>query len=290
MAFRTVVIDTHSKLEYSLNYLVFRTPLETKRILLDEIQTIIIQSTEVAVTTALLSELCKRKIKVVFCDAKRNPESELVPYYGAHNVYKRLMDQLSWTAESKAIVWRAIVREKILNQSSLLTERRMLERSGQLRAFADQVEPGDTTNREGHAAKVYFNSVFFDGFSRVLEHPINTYLNYGYTILLSQFSRCITAAGYLTTLGIHHIGETNPFNFASDLMEPFRPYIDRLAASIKDGEDYKNMMISILAEEVVIDSKRQTLANAISIYAQSVFNALSKADPSLIKFPIYARP
>lgn len=285
MAFRTVIVDTHSKLEYSLNYLVFRTPNETKRVLLDEIQTVIIQSTEVAVTSALLSELSKRKIKVIFCDEKRNPESELVPYYGAHNVSKRLTEQLSWSYDSKLRIWQRIVQEKILNQGRLLLEIGLLDKGKQIIEFAKQVEPGDESNREGHAAKVYFNVVFGEGFSRDSDHPINAYLNYGYTILLSQFSRSITAAGYLTQLGIHHKGDTNPFNFSCDLMEPFRPFVDRVAKRLTPEDDFKSLMVQLLADDVIIDGKKQTMANAISIYSQSVFSALTASDPSIIKFP-----
>ncbi len=287
MAFRTVVIDTHSKLEYSLNYLVFRTPEVTKRILLDEIHTLIIQSTEVAITSSLLSELVKRKIKVLFCDAKKNPESELTPLYGSHNSYARLKQQLGWDANFMATVWRSIVVMKITNQAMRLKRLGALDRFEMLMGFASETSDGDTTNREGHAAKVYFNSAFFPGFNRDLECPMNAALNYGYTVLLSQFNRSIVAAGYLTQLGIHHIGEVNPFNLSCDLMEPFRVFVDDAAASIEDGGDFKKPMIDLLAKEVRIDGKVQTMSNAITIYCQSVFSALNQKDISIIKFPEY---
>ena len=113
MGFRTVVVSTHSKLELSLNYLVFKTPDEVKRINIDEIQTLIIESTAVAITTSLLSELVRKKIKVIFCNEKRAPVSELVPYYGDSISFKRIKQQMSWTDEIKDLVWKEIIIEKI---------------------------------------------------------------------------------------------------------------------------------------------------------------------------------
>ena len=288
MAFRVVVIDSHAKLEYSLNYLIYRTADTVKRILMDEIQTLVIQSTQVAITTSLLSELSKRKIKTIFCDEKRNPQSELVSYYGAHNPFRRISIQIAWSMEIKNLVWQAIVREKITQQAAFLHEQGKDDKAMQLIDFSKDVQPGDPTNREGHAAKVYFNSVFFDGFSRDMEHPVNAALNYGYTIFLSQFNRAIVSAGYLTAIGLHHIGETNPFNFSCDLIEPFRPFVDRVAKTLGPEDDFKSKMIALLAQECIIDEKRQTIANAINIYCLSVFSALSEEKVGLIKFPRYA--
>ena len=119
-----------------------------------------------------------------------------------------------------------------------------------LEGFADEVNPGDTSNREGHAAKVYFNHAFFDGFTRDQSCFINACLDYGYTILLSNFNRDVVAAGYLTQLGIHHKNDFNDFNFSSDLIEPFRFLVDEKAKSLKETGDFKSEMIKILGEEV----------------------------------------
>lgn len=178
MAFRTVIIDTHSKLEYSLNYLVFRTVESVKRVLLDEIQTLIIQSTAVSLTTSLLCELTKRKIKVVFCDEKSNPSSELIPIFGSHNSSGRLFEQLSWQQENKDLIWKRIVEEKIKNQAASLKRKGKFSEAKLLKEYQSNVEIGDATNREGHAAKVYFNNRFFPGFTRDLDCEINKYLNY----------------------------------------------------------------------------------------------------------------
>lgn len=103
MSFRTITVKNRCKLEYSLNYLVCRGD-EEKRILIDEISTLIIQNTGVSLTAALLSELVAKKVKVIFCDAKSNPQSELVPYYGTYDSYAKITMQTSRSEEIKAKV------------------------------------------------------------------------------------------------------------------------------------------------------------------------------------------
>ncbi len=287
MAFRTVVIDTHSKLEYSLNYLVFRTPDITKKLLLDEIHTLIISSTAVSLTTSLINELSKRKIKLIFCDEKHNPSCELMSIYGNSNSSRRIKEQLNWTPETSNVVWQLIIKRKIKNQALFLKVQGENEFSDLLIDFANNVEPGDPTNREGHAAKVYFNHAFFDGFTRDKTCFLNACLDYGYTILLSEFNRAVVAAGYLTQLGIHHKNDFNDFNLSSDFIEPFRFVVDKKAKSLNENDDFKGEMIKLLASEVKQLGKVQTLANAIGIYCNSLFNALNTGELSKIAFIDY---
>ncbi len=283
MGFRTVVIKSRVKLELRLNMMVIRGDVE-KKIFINEINTLIIQSTAVAVTAALLNELVKNNIKVVFCDEKFNPSSELLPYYGAHNTSKRYKQQIKWYAPIKNSVWRIIVRQKILGQADVLSMLHCDVQAEMLRNYADEIEDGDVTNREGHAAKVYFNTFLEEG--RRSESFINGCLNYGYAVLLSAFNREIVAAGYFTQLGIWHDNEFNNFNLASDLMEPFRPYVDRVALGIEDGDrEFKTKLTDILNYNVKIDGKNTTFDLAIRQYASSVFDALNSGETDIIVFP-----
>ena len=282
MAFRTVVITSHSKLEYSLNYLVFKTLEEVKRINISEIQTVIIESTAVSITSALLIELSKRKIKVIFCDEKKNPNCELVPYYGDSISSKRINEQINWNTEIKNLVWQKIIKQKIINQAIVLNEVSS-DDAQELIKFAEDVLPGDITNREGHAAKYYFNRVYGKDFTRGTNDKRNTYLNYGYSLILSQFNKVITSKGYLTQLGIHHKNEFNQFNLSCDLMEPFRPLIDKKVFELND-DNFKDELIGYLSTNIEIANQKQTLVNAIQIYASSVFKALNSNDVSQIKF------
>ncbi len=286
MGFRTIVISSHAKLEYSLNYLVFKTPENIKKILLDEIDTLIVESTTVALTTSLISELVKHKINVIFCDEKHNPSSQLMPLNASYNPFKKIVDQVAWPKQNCNLVWQAIIKRKIENQANTLNLIKLNDISSQLLEFASQVEPGDITNREGHAAKVYFNNVFGKNFTRGEDSEINAYLNYGYTVLLSLINRTIVSFGYLTQIGIHHIGETNPYNFSCDILESFRFLTDEEAINLLSAENlnFKDSMSRLGTKEVLIDNKTQSVSNAISIHLLSVFNALKNGEIDKIKF------
>jgi len=285
MSWRIVVITKRAKLDLKLNYLVIRSD-ETTKIFLGEISTLIIESTAVSLTAALLSELISRKIKVIFCDFARNPQAEMIPYYGSHDTSNKVRKQLNWKAVTKELTWTEIVTEKIRKQKELLQlydhpESKLLD------DYLLQLEPRDLSNREGHAAKVYFNALFGSGFTRTSDTPTNAALNYGYTIMLSAFSREIVASGYITQIGLFHDNMFNQFNYASDLMEPFRPLVDKKVLLInpeKFERDEKLQLIDLLNEEVIIEDKHQYINNAIKLYCKSVFEALNEDDISRIRF------
>lgn len=119
MSWRTVVIASSAKLDYQMGYLVVRKDTVTK-IHLSEIRLLLIESTAVSLTAALLAELTDKKIKVIFCDAKRNPSSELLPYYGAHDTSLKIRNQIAWSDKIKVQMWTEIVSEKIRKQREVL--------------------------------------------------------------------------------------------------------------------------------------------------------------------------
>ena len=301
MSWRIVVISNNAKLEYKMEYMIVRQS-EITKIHLSEISMLIVESTAVSLTAGLLSELTKRKIKVIFCDEKRNPSSELVSYYGSHDTSAKVRQQVGWTAEIKKMMWTEIVSEKIRNQQRFL-ENLGKKENVMLTEYLKEIQPGDITNREGHAAKVYFNAVFGKNFtrtaevyfnavfgmdfSRSLDIPINAALNYGYGIILSTFNREIVANGYITQLGLFHDNMFNQFNLGSDLMEPFRILVDRKVYEMKPEKfekEEKLRLVNILNHEVTIDGKRNYVVNAIKIYCKSVFDAINDNDVSLIRF------
>lgn len=285
MSWRTIIITKRSKLDLSLGYMVVRSD-ETVKIVLSEIDILIIESTAVSITTSLLCELTKRKVKIIFCDEKRNPCSEIIGYYGSHDTSNKIKKQISWKLKIKEEVWTNIVIEKIRKQKELL-ELHGKEEAKLLASYIENVEWNDSSNREGHAAKVYFNSLFGRNFTRTEDSPINAALNYGYSIILSIFNREVVVNGYITQLGLFHDNMFNQFNLASDLMEPFRILVDKKVVQMNINEfsaDEKKELIDIINDEVVIDNKSQRVANAIKIYCKSIFDSLNEEDSSLIKF------
>lgn len=186
----------------------------------------------------------------------------------------------------KKLVWSEIVSEKIRKQSEFLTEMNRQE-STLLNQYISEILPGDESNREGHAAKVYFNALFGMDFSRTLDCNINAALNYGYSIILSAFAREVVSQGYFTQLGIFHDNMFNQFNLACDLMEPFRVLVDRKVVHMKLAEfssKEKMELVDILNQNIYIDGNREYVSKAMRIYSKSVFDALNESDLSIIKF------
>ena len=288
MSWRTVVISNSAKLDYQLGFLLVRQG-DTVKVHIDEIEMLIIESTAVSLTAALLSELVKKKVKVIFCDEKRNPSSELLPYYGAHDTSAKIRKQILWTEDVKKAVWTEIVHEKIRKQAEHLSNQGKPE-AEMLMQYAMELEFGDVTNREGHAAKVYFNALFGKSFTRTEDNSINAALNYGYALVLSCFTRAVVANGYITQLGLFHDNMFNQFNLASDLMEPFRVLVDRMVCEMKPEKfehEEKLNVLQLLQSEIQIGGRNEYLGNAIKIYTRSVFDALNDNDMSLIKFYNY---
>lgn len=289
MSWRIVSISSVSKLDYKMDYLVVRNQEGVKRIHLSEISILILESTAISLTAYLLCELNRRKIDVIFCDEKRCPYGTLVSLYGSHDTSLKYRRQAQWSQDSKGFVWAEIVRAKIRGQMYTLPEF-CSEEKELLSQYICQVEPADRTNREAHAAKVYFNALFGMDFSRSSDSPINAALNYGYGILLSVFVREVTANGYCTQFGIFHDNIFNPFNLASDLMEPFRPFVDKAVVLMmpeKLEHDEKVRIIQELNQQIKLSGKLHYFLNAIRLYTRSVFDAIEGNDVFLLQFPQY---
>ncbi len=286
MSWRIVVISNSAKLDYKMGYMIVRQETITK-IHLSEISILLIESTAVSLTASLLCELIKKKIKVIFCDEKRNPFSELTGYYGSHDTSAKIRKQIQWSEESKRLVWTEIVSEKIRNQRLFLDEIGKGKEAALLGQYLSEIQPGDESNREGHAAKVYFNALFGMEFSRTLDHPVNAALNYGYSLLLSAVNREIVSCGYLTQLGLFHDNMFNPFNLGSDLMEPYRILIDRKVYEMRPDKlehAEKMELVDVLNQTVLVEGKIQYVSNAIKLYCRSVFEAIDDNDISHILF------
>lgn len=289
MSWRVVVVSSNSKLDYKMDYLVVRSADSIKRVHMSEISVLLIESTAVSLTAYLLCELSKRKIAVIFCDEKRLPFGSFLSLYGSHDTSLKFRNQIKWNESTKLFVWAEIVRAKITGQIAVLTEEEK-ENTDLLKTYLPEIEPGDSTNREGHAAKVYFNSLFGTSFSRSQDNNVNAALNYGYSILLSVFARETVACGYSTQLGIFHDNMFNQFNLACDLMEPFRPFVDYTVCNMaldKFEHGEKMQLVQILNKTVKIKNQEQYMLNAVKIYTKSVFEAINENDISLIAFPDY---
>lgn len=248
---------------------------------LSEIDMVVIESTASYISSYLLAMLAEAKIPVVICDLQHNPVGQYFPLYGAHDCVRRVKEQIAWDQAICDEMWRRIVVSKICNQAAVLRKAGKPE-SEMLLEYAKQVVPGDKTNREGHAAKVYFNALFGTKFSRDNDNAINAQLNYGYSILLAWVNREIVSRGYLTQLGIAHRNEFNQFNLACDFMEPFRPAIDAYVvtrASQEFGQEIKVELLELFSKKYGIIGGRYELSSIISLFVKAGVAILSQRMP-----------
>lgn len=277
MGWRTVVVNKNCKLSYKNNYLIIRSE-ELKMIHLSEINMIIIENGMVSITSYLINELANNKIKLIICDEKHNPSCEMMAYYGSYNTSKKILNQTKWKKQRKDEAWMKLIKYKIHNQAALL-KKLGINNYDKLLEYEEQVELGDKTNREGHAAKVYFNLLYGNDFKRGTEDNTNISLDYGYSILLSIFNKEIVSKGYITQLGINHKNEFNQFNLSCDLMEVFRPLIDEIVYNNREfvfDKEYKYKLINVCNRTIEIEGKQQYLANAIPIFITKVFDYLEE--------------
>ena len=281
MSFRTIVINKRCKLDLRMNYMEVRSD-ELVKILLDDIELLLIENPAVSMTGCLLEALINKKVKVVFCDARHNPHSELIACYGSHDNSRKIKNQIAWEEQIKGLVWTAIVSEKIKKQAVHLQNLQYITEADMLFSYVKDICYRDESNREGHAAKVYFNKVFGMEFNRDKECAINAALDYGYSILLSTFNKEIVANGYLTQFGLCHDNIYNPYNLSCDLMEPFRIIVDMVVKETqftKFETEEKHIMLTVLQKEIKIAG-----TNAIKIYVKSVFDALTDRNIERIIF------
>lgn len=276
MAWRSVIIESPCKISAGGNYLIVRGE-ELKKIHLSEIYYLMIASPAVSITGVALCELCRNKVKVIFCDEKHDPYGEFSPYYGSHNCSKKIRQQAAWSKNTMSAVNTALLAKKIENQASLLKKCGFAERAEQLYDYLAEMELDDATNREGLAAKVYFNTLFGMGFIRDENTAVNAALNYGYKVLLSCVNREVAANGCLTQLGINHCNEFNEFNFSCDLMEPFRVVVDEYVYLNKGREldkEYKHELVNLLNKRVRLE-RECDLHDAVGVCVKSAIEALN---------------
>ena len=259
---------------------------------IEDIGLIILDSAQITVTQGLLEALLENNCAVVTCDRTHMPVGLLLPLYGNKVQTERYSEQIEASLPLKKQLWQQTIQSKIRNQAAMLKYVSGSEAKNML-IWADAVKSGDTDNLEGRAAAFYWKSLFIDNpkFTRGDNDIVNIMLNYGYAILRAIVARALVGAGLLPTLGIHHHNRYDAYCLADDIMEPYRPYVDKLVVDIVN--DYgvpdefdlnvKRKLLELPVQEVIIDDMRRPLMIAVS---QTV-NSLRKCFAGEIRKLIY---
>ncbi len=288
MGWRTLVVNKHSKISYKNNHLIFKSVEYYEMIHLSELDVLILETTDITMTTMLIKRLIDENVLIIFCDNKRLPIGKVLPFYARHDSSLQLSKQIAWDIDLKAKVWTEIISQKIENQSQFLLICDFEEKAEAINKLLDGLQLFDPTNREGHAARIYFNTLFGNDFNREAENDINAGLNYGYALLLSIFARELVLTGCMTQFGLKHANQFNDFNFASDVMEPFRPIVDTIIYENRE-ESFRVMkkrLFDIFSDTYLYNGKQMFLTNIASDYTKKVIKTLNDEMEGVPKFRI----
>lgn len=226
MTWRVVHVKDSERIRLKLDNLEIFKRGQTYLIPLSDISMVVIEG-QATITTTVLAKFTKFNIVLIICDNKYLPTGMMLNYGNYHHCAKRVMEQVNWCEENKQAVWKQIVGQKIKNQIEFAAYKGTPpERIATMCELLAQLEDGDVTNREGHVAKVYFNSLYGMDFTRDDSCLINGAMDYGYAIIRAAVARIIVGQGLMSMIGVFHRNEFNSFNLVDDLMEPFRPLMD----------------------------------------------------------------
>ena len=288
MGYRQVFIKRSEKLSFKDNQLIVLKDDEETKVPLEDVNYILLEDCTTILTSRLLAEIGKNAIALIICDEKHEPSSIMYSYNYHYKQLENLELQLNNTNSLKNELWRLVVTSKIKNQKRILEIKTKDEYTiEKLDNFISEVDSGDSGNREGLAAKMYFRSLFGSNFIRHFDDGVNNALNYGYTILKSCLVRYLSIYGLLTYYGINHKSKTNNFNLAYDLMEPFRPLVDSFVFDHIDelNEDLsyeiRKKLVNILNYEVIADGKICTVEYSMDLLVKSYIKALSLGEVNL---------
>lgn len=291
MAWRVIGISNPARLSVKDTQLVV-TQDESVNLPIEDIDALIIDSYGVTITANLITELSSSGTTVVVCDEKHLPSSVILPYSQHSRQAKVSRQQLAMGQALRKQLWRKIVRQKILNQASVLGE--FEYNSEPLRKIASEVRSGDIDNRESLAARLYFADLLDDA-TRRKPTWYNAALNYGYAMVRSHIARHIAARGLVSSQGIFHRSELNSFNLADDIIEPYRAAVDEYVLSHvapfhvgdKDAsltKEDRQKVVDILNYSVIINDKNYTIKHAIERTVESFIQAIEadSTDPLIL--------
>ncbi len=266
---------------------------EVKSIPVEDIGFLVIEHPQVMITMPLLTALNANNAAVIFCNEKHMPSAMLLNLDGHHLQSELFRQQVEVSVSLKKNLWKQTIKAKISNQATLLKKH---DRPyAELVSLVKQVKSGDTSNREGVAARLYWKDLFGDDFTRERYGAFpNVLLNYGYVLLRSAVARSLTGSGLLPTFGIHHHNKYNAFCLADDIMEPYRPYVDEIVYLMKGDEksntpltkEHKVKLLQVLTADVSIKKNKRPLMIALAQTTASLARCFS-GEQRYIRYPTF---
>ncbi len=300
---RTLYFGNPAYLSMKNAQLVFRqvdtaSDTEVRTFPIEDLGIVILDNKQITVTHGLLERLLENNCAVITCDSSHMPTGLLLPLEGNSLQSERFRAQIDCSKPLRKKLWQQTVQCKIANQATVLHELTGAE-VGNMRAWVNAVRSGDEGNLEGRAAVYYWHNLFpeFQGFVRARDgHSPNNLLNYGYAILRGVVARSLVGSGLLPTLGIHHHNRYNAYCLADDVMEPYRPFVDRLVKHIynefKNVEELnvilKRKLLTIPTLDVIIGGKKSPLMVAAGLTTSSLAKCFNGKEKKIL-YPVVSQ-
>lgn len=295
MAWRGVHLSRAARLRMEHRNLVieFAEGGAITRLPLEDIAYLILDTPEISLTGALMSHMSRHAVMVLGSDEKHMPAWTSVPWGLYHRQAEVTILQMESSLPLKKRLWQRITCLKITAQAGCL-ERLGRDHADTLHALSGIVQSGDAGNIESRAAVVYFQNLFPEKeFIRHADDLPNALLNYGYSLCRSGLARFLCAHGFIPSLGLHHCSMANPFNLADDLIEPYRPLVDEVAAELLGCRtrldpftlDDRRALTLLLEKPVSYSGAEVTLFATFALVVQSLRRAIENKEPGLLCFP-----
>lgn len=292
MSWRIIYIENSHKVSLYLNNLKIEDGDENYVVPIDDINTVVCNNYKMHMTVQLLCKLSQANVCVIICEKNGLPEIVLNPLNGNYATFRNQELQINLSEERKTELWQVIIEGKIQNQVSVLEKnRRADEVIAKLKQYMSAVKPGDTGNREGLAAKLYFRELFGHDFIREREKPdaINIALNYGYALIRAMMSRSVAAKGFITAWGICHKNPYNHFNLVDDFLEVYRPIVDDWVYEQMLGQFFTRekrlQLIEHMSKKIMFDRKKHQIMKSMDIFLDGVVHYMKTGEKSYIKIP-----
>lgn len=263
---------------------------------IEDIGVVVLDHKQITITHGLMEKLLASNCAVITCDSSRMPIGLLLPLSGNTIQTERFRNQIDASIPLKKQLWQQTVQAKILNQAFVLSSLTGIGVKN-MEAWARDVRSGDPDNYEARAAVYYWNNLFptINGFVRNRDGlPPNNLLNYGYAILRAVIARSLVASGLLPTLGIFHRNKYNAYCLADDIMEPYRPFVDKLTFEIVVSgsnideltKELKAQMLNIPVVDVIINNQCSPLMIAAGQTTASLAKCFS-GEIRKMKYPTF---
>ncbi len=292
MVKRTIYIGNPSYLKLKNQQLIIQNTLKevVGSVPIEDIAVLMLDHYQISLNTQLINSLQSNGAAIITCDAHHLPFGISLPLYGHTEHSERVKYQLEASEPLIKQLWKQTIVQKIKNQEALLKQNNRVHEP--MESYRTATKPGDITNTEAKAAQHYWKNLFPNFQRDRFGDAPNLLLNFGYAVLRSIVARALVNSGLLPVLGLFHKNKYNPYCLADDIMEPYRPFVDKMVVNYVNNcrqtetldKTTKAYLLKIATQDVWIEGKQRPLMVAVTTTTASLYKCYT-GELRKIKYP-----